>query len=147
MLVIRLRRIGKKNKPTFRVVLAEHTWTASGKFSADLGFYNPHTKEFKVDTDKIMDWLKKGAQPSNTVAKLLQSLKLKHASIVVTKKTKKAKKSSDKEESTKAPEAVAVKAEVSEEGVVTAEATTDPEEVKEASAEVAEAIEAPEEAK
>jgi small subunit ribosomal protein S16 len=101
MLVIRLRRIGKKNKPTYRVVLAEHSWAASGKFTADLGFYNPHTKEVKIDKDTVMEWLKKGAKPSNTVARLLENLKIKHASIVVVKRNKKSKKAE-----------VAVKAEV-----------------------------------
>ncbi|HUD20970.1 MAG TPA: 30S ribosomal protein S16 [Candidatus Saccharimonadales bacterium] len=134
MLVIRLRRIGKKNKPTYRVVLAEHTWAASGKFTADLGFYNPHTKEFKVDKDTILEWLKKGAQPSNTIAKLLEGLKLKHASIVVVKKKKAAKKAKG-EKAEKAAPAVAVTAEISEEGQVVAEVDTGTD-AKEAEAEI-----------
>lgn len=129
MLVIRLRRIGKKNKPTYRVVLAEHTWSASGKFSADLGFYNPHTKEFKVDKDTIMEWLKKGAQPSNTVARLLESIKLKHASIVVVKKSKKSKNA---KEEPKAAAPVAAKVEIDEQGEVTAEIETSKDATEEA---------------
>jgi len=135
MLVIRLRRIGKKNKPTYRVVLAEHSWAASGKFTADLGFYNPHTKEVKIDKDTVMEWLKKGAKPSNTVARLLENLKIKHASIVVVKRNKKSKKAE-----------AAVKAEVTPKSdapaKVEAEISTEPEVAAEAEAEIKEETEA-----
>ena len=141
MLVIRLRRIGKKNKPSYRVVVAEHTWAAAGKFTADLGFYNPHSKEFKVDKDAVMEWLKKGAKPSNSLSRLLQSLKLKHASIVVVKRNKKAKKDAE-------PKAdVAVKAEVTpvegEKPEVGAEVATEKDAVEEAETEVKEAVAEP----
>ncbi len=91
MQVIRLRRVGKKNKVTYRVVVAEHTYPVNGKFTADLGFYNPHTKVNGLKLDEIKTWLDKGAKPSNTVAKLLEGLKLKHKSIVVEKKNRKPK--------------------------------------------------------
>lgn len=135
MLVIRLRRIGKKNKPTYRVVVAEHTWAAAGKFTVDLGFYNPHTKEIKVDKETVLAWLKKGAKPSNTVAKLLQNLKFKHASIVVVKRHKKAKVAEEK--------AVVVKADITEKGEVETEIKTDQATAEQAEQEVAEATETP----
>lgn len=92
MLVIRFRRIGKRNKPTYRVVAAEHTTTPSGKFLVDLGFYNPHTKEKGLRLELVLEWLNKGAQPSNSVSKLLKELKVDHKSVAVLKKNKKAKK-------------------------------------------------------
>lgn len=91
MLVIRLRRIGKKNKPSYRIVVAEHTMPIQGKFVEDIGFYNPHTKTIGLKKDRASEWLKKGAKPSNTVAKLMIHEKMKHDSIVVVKKNKKAK--------------------------------------------------------
>jgi len=115
MLTIRLRRIGKKGQPTFRVVIAEHTAPIQGKFIADLGFYNPHTKKVSLESKTVLDWLNKGARPSNTIAKLLESLKIKHASIVVVKRSKKAKKKTVEEKP------VAAQAEVKEDGEVTAE--------------------------
>ena len=75
MLKIRLQRTGRKKQPFFRVVVAEHTNAATGKFIEKLGHYNPLVKpwDFKVDTDKVMAWIKKGAKPTNTVARLLKS--------------------------------------------------------------------------
>lgn len=95
MLAIRLRRIGKRSHVTYRVVVAESKYTPSGRFLLDLGYYDPHTKKFSVDKEKILDWLNKGAQPSNTLAKLLKGEKLKHPSIVVVQKHKKSKKAVD----------------------------------------------------
>jgi len=111
MLVIRLRRVGKKNKPTYRVVVAEHTYPVNGKFTADLGFYNPHSKAVGVNKEEIMTWLNKGAKPSNTIARILEKEKVKHNSVVVVKKKKQPKKS--KEES--APKASAVPAQTAPE--------------------------------
>jgi len=98
MLMIRFRRIGKKNKPTYRLTVAEHTKPVNGSFVADVGFYNPHTKVAGLKSELILDWLKKGAKPSNSVAKLLQREKIKHNSIVVIKKNKKAKVADKKAE-------------------------------------------------
>lgn len=91
MLVIRLRRIGKKNKPTYRVVVAEHSYPINGKFTADLGFYNPHTKSVGLKLEDVKLWLTKGAKPSNTVARILLGEKVKHPSIVFEKRHRKPK--------------------------------------------------------
>lgn len=91
MLVIRLRRTGKKNKPTYRVVVAEHSYPVNGKFTADLGFYNPHTKNVGLKLDEVKLWLTKGATPSNTVARLLIGEKIKHPLIVFEKRHRKPK--------------------------------------------------------
>lgn len=98
MLVIRLRRVGKKNKPTYRIVVAEHSFPVDGKFTADLGFYNPHTKAVGLKKEEAVDWMNKGAQPSNTVAKILEKEKVKHGSVVVIKKKKQPKKAIEPKE-------------------------------------------------
>jgi small subunit ribosomal protein S16 len=71
LLVIRLARTGRAKYPTYRIVAAESARAATGKFVAILGHYNPHTKELVLKTDDIKKHLSNGAQPSNTVAKLL----------------------------------------------------------------------------
>lgn len=92
MLVIRLRRIGKKNKPTYRVVVAPSVNQVGGAFTEDLGFYNPHTKTVSLKQERVSDWLNKGAKPSNTVAKILTKEKIKHPSVVVVTRVKSPKK-------------------------------------------------------
>lgn len=67
MLVIRLQRVGKKKQASFRVVLQEKTWKTQGKIKELLGFYNPHSKEKKFQTERVQYWLSKGAQPSVTI--------------------------------------------------------------------------------
>ena len=83
MLRIRLRRTGKKNQPHYRIVVAEHTAPITGKYVGVVGHYNPRSKDMVIDDVAIMEWLNKGAQPSNTIAKLLQKQGLKHKSIKI----------------------------------------------------------------
>ncbi len=71
MLVIRLARTGRTKYPTYRIVAAESARTATGKFVAVLGHYNPHTKDLVVKHEEVAKHLSNGAQPSNTVVKLL----------------------------------------------------------------------------
>lgn len=72
MLTIRLTRIGKKNAPSYRVVLVEKTAAPqSGKFLEILGHYNPRLKELSLKSERIKHWLAKGAKPSDTVHNLL----------------------------------------------------------------------------
>lgn len=73
MLKIRLQRVGKKNSPVFRIVLAEHARAVSGKFLEVLGFYNPIRKEKKLKKDRIDLWLSRGVQLSPTVHNLFVS--------------------------------------------------------------------------
>ncbi|MCX6788804.1 MAG: 30S ribosomal protein S16 [Candidatus Jorgensenbacteria bacterium] len=70
MLAIKLKRVGKKGQATFRVVVNEKRSKVQGKFNDDLGWYNPHTNE-ELDAVKAADWMKKGAQPTETVHNLL----------------------------------------------------------------------------
>lgn len=76
MLKIRLQRVGKKNTPSYRVVLAEHTAPPQGKFLEILGFYNPRKKQKSFKKERIEHWLSKGAQPSSTVFNLLVDEKI-----------------------------------------------------------------------
>jgi small subunit ribosomal protein S16 len=71
MLKIRLTRLGKKNSAFFRLVVAEHTAPVRGRFIEAVGFMNPHTKEKKLDKEKILHWIEKGAKCSDTVHNLL----------------------------------------------------------------------------
>lgn len=74
MVRIRLRRIGKKMQPTYRVVVADSRAPRDGGFIEDIGRYNPRTEpsEVEINTERAAEWLSKGAQPSSAVAKLLQ---------------------------------------------------------------------------
>lgn len=92
MLVVRLKRIGKKNQPTYRIVVAEHSNAVNGPFVEDIGFYNPHTKTISVDQEAVIGWMNKGAKPSNRVARLLEKEKIKHKSVVVIQYHKASKK-------------------------------------------------------
>ncbi|MDF7668183.1 30S ribosomal protein S16 [Lactobacillus sp. ESL0679] len=70
---IRMRRMGAKRKPFYRIVVADSRMPRDGRFIEEVGFYNPvaEPKQLKLDEDKIFEWLKKGAQPSDTVRSLL----------------------------------------------------------------------------
>ena len=72
MLVIRLARTGRNKYPTYRIVAAESARAATGKFVRIVGNYNPHTKELALDKPMIEGYIKNGAQPSNSVIRLLQ---------------------------------------------------------------------------
>ncbi|HHW93040.1 MAG TPA: 30S ribosomal protein S16 [Clostridiaceae bacterium] len=71
---IRLKRVGKKKQPYYRVVVADSRSPRDGRFIEQIGTYDPHTdpSTFKVDADKVKDWIAKGAQPTDTVKKLLK---------------------------------------------------------------------------
>lgn len=71
MLVIRMARTGRTKYPTYRIVAADSKRAATGSFVAMLGHYNPHTKELVIKREETMRFLENGAQPSNTVLKLM----------------------------------------------------------------------------
>jgi small subunit ribosomal protein S16 len=72
---IRLRRIGRKKLPLYRIVIAEQTSPRDGAFIDIIGTYDPKGKSFadkvKLDADKAKDWIARGATPSETVQSLL----------------------------------------------------------------------------
>ena len=73
MLKLRLRRTGAKKRPSYRIVVAEHSAPRDGKFIEILGYYDPLTEPatVKVNGERAQYWLSVGAQPSETVAGLL----------------------------------------------------------------------------
>lgn len=77
MLVIRLARTGRKKYPTYRVVAADSRRPTNGKFVSILGHYNPHTKDLSLKKEEIESYITKGAQPSNSVIRLLEKEKVK----------------------------------------------------------------------
>lgn len=90
MLKIRLKRIGKKHQPSFRVVVQERRSKLKGKFIDDLGFYNPTSKKITIDAEKVKKWIASGAQASGTVHNLLVKNKIvSGAKVNLAKKPKK----------------------------------------------------------
>ena len=74
MVKMRLRRMGAKKAPFYRVVVADSRYPRDGRFIEEIGYYNPQTEpaEIKLDADKAKAWLAKGAQPTDTVKSLLK---------------------------------------------------------------------------
>lgn len=73
MLVIRMRRVGSKKRPFFRLVVTEHTSPRDGAFNEVLGTYNPRTnpETLLLNRERIAYWISKGARPSDTVRTLI----------------------------------------------------------------------------
>ena len=71
---IRLRRMGYKKNPLYRVIVADSRSPRDGRFIDEIGTYNPNTdpSEFKIDEEKAKKWLENGAQPTEVVAKLFK---------------------------------------------------------------------------
>ena len=69
---IRLKRIGAKKKPFYRIVIADARAPRDGRFIEELGNYDPMSKKCVVDGEKAQEWISKGAQPTETVRALLK---------------------------------------------------------------------------
>ena len=71
---IRLRRMGAKKAPFYRIVVADARYPRDGRFIEELGYFDPMKEpvDIKIDADKAKDWLAKGAQPTETVKSLLK---------------------------------------------------------------------------
>lgn len=76
MLKMRLKRCGRKRQPTYRLVIMLSTSKRDGKALQELGFYNPITKELKLDLENIITNLNVGVQPTKTVRNLLLKAKI-----------------------------------------------------------------------
>ena len=74
MVKIRLRRMGAKKAPFYRIVVADSRYPRDGRFIEEIGIYNPTTDpaELKVDVERAQAWIKTGAQPTDTVRDLLK---------------------------------------------------------------------------
>ena len=71
---MRLRRMGAKKKPFYRIVVADSRAPRDGRFIEEIGYYNPvsEPKQVKIDDEKAMKWLNTGAQPTEAVKSLLK---------------------------------------------------------------------------
>ncbi len=74
MVKIRLKRMGMKKKPFYRVVVADERASRDGRFVDEIGYYNPvaNPVELKIDAEKAKAWMQNGAQPTDTVRALLK---------------------------------------------------------------------------
>jgi len=76
MLKIKLTRTGKKNQPSYRIVVVEAKSKRDGKYLESLGWYNPLAEKkkdkFSIDKKKYKEWLEKGAQPTKTVKRIAE---------------------------------------------------------------------------
>ena len=72
---IRLRRMGARNNPFYRVVVADSRSPRDGRFIEEIGYYDPKSNPavIKIDQEKANDWISKGAQPTDTVKRLLKT--------------------------------------------------------------------------
>lgn len=75
MVRIRLRRIGLKAQPSYRIVIADKESPRDGRFIEIVGFYNPRTQPATMDIDeaRVFDWMSKGAQPTESVAQIFKT--------------------------------------------------------------------------
>jgi len=67
---------GKRNQRTFRIIVAEAQSKRDGKYVDELGYWNPHTEEFKVDKKKLKKWISTGAQLTEGAKKLFKNQKI-----------------------------------------------------------------------
>ena len=76
MLRMRLRRVGAKHQPSFRIVVADSRAARDGAFVDQVGHYNPRTDPptIVVDEEKALKWIRQGAQPSEAVQRMLNNL-------------------------------------------------------------------------
>ncbi|MDD5025780.1 MAG: 30S ribosomal protein S16 [Candidatus Peribacteraceae bacterium] len=114
MLTIRLQGTGKRNNRTFRIVLAEKSAPVKGKVQEILGHYLPTRtpKTFECDMERVSFWIGRGAQVSNTLARLFKRQGAKDMERFITTYTK--KKSKGEEEAVPAPAAAPATAETGE---------------------------------
>ena len=72
MLKLRLKRIGRKRSPSYRLVIMDNTCRRNGRPIEEVGYYNPISKNYKFDKEKIQKWLNYGVKPTETVLNLLK---------------------------------------------------------------------------
>ena len=129
MLKIRLKRLGAKKAPSYRIIVINSTTKREGRPIEELGYYNPKTKDMKLNKASAESWISKGAQPTDTVKYLIANCNedgtLNYKKKETVKLSKKAMAKKAEEEARKAEEAAKAAAEAPavEEG---AEATKTP---------------------
>ena len=125
MLKIRLKRLGAKKQPSYRIVVVNSTSKRDGKPVQELGHYNPKTKVMQFDKTAALDWIKKGAQPTERVQYLIKHCKedgtLDYQKKETVKLSKKALAKKQAEEEAKAAAEAEAKAKAEEEAAAPAE--------------------------
>lgn len=151
MLKIRLKRLGCKKAPAYRIIVINSTTKREGKPVQELGHYNPKTKAMKLDKATALDWIKKGAQPTETVKYLIDNCNA-DGSLNYKQKTEKklskkaiAKLEAEKEAKAKAAEEAKAAKAAEKEAAAAAPEVAPAEEVKAEETPVAEAVPAVEE--
>lgn len=76
MLKLRLKRIGRKRAPSYRLVIMENSCRRDGRPVEEVGYYNPISKHYNFDSTKIQKWLNCGVQPTKTVFYLLKKAEI-----------------------------------------------------------------------
>ncbi len=141
MIRIRLKRIGKKRHPFYRVVVADKPVKRDGRFIENLGSYDPHADPpaIIIDGEKAKEWIAKGAQPSESAEKILvkagviekkapfvkANLEVKRAEQAKTAEARAKTRAADAEKAAKAEAAAAAKAEADAAKAAAAEAPAD----------------------
>lgn len=99
MLVIRLQRTGRRNLPSYRLIVAEKARAAKGKSLETMGHYLPARENpiFEFDVERITHWVSKGAQPSDTVARMLKKNGVKNMEKFIKRYAKQKSKSAEPE--------------------------------------------------
>ncbi len=128
MLKIRLKRLGAKKAPTYRIIVINSTTKREGRPIQELGHYNPKTKVMQLDKAAALEWIKKGAQPTETVAYLIKNCNedgtlnyVKKETVKLSKKAQ-AKAQAEAEAEAKAAAEAEAKAAAEEASEATAEA-------------------------
>lgn len=127
MIKLRLKRFGKKREASFRLVATNSTSRRDGRPLEELGFYNPRSKETRLDTEAIRSRLNQGAQPTDTVRSLLEKAGLvektvRPAEVVGKLKQAEAREAAAKQAAKEAAEAKAAEAAAAAEAKAAAEA-------------------------
>lgn len=105
MLVIRFFRVGKRNQPSFKIVVTDKRKAPrAGRFTEEVGFWNPLTKGKVLKTDRIKYWISVGAKPSNSLHNLLVQEKIIEGKKIAVHKVKKEKGASAEAKETKVAE-------------------------------------------
>ncbi len=104
MIKLRLKRFGKKREASFRLVACNSTSRRDGRPLQELGFYNPRTKETRLDTEALRLRLSQGAQPTDAVRSLLEKGGLLEKKVRPSQQTKPVAKTKPEEKATETPD-------------------------------------------
>ncbi len=104
MVKIRLKRQGRKHRPFYRIVVTDHRNRRDGAPLTELGYYNPISKQLKLDKQAALEWISKGAQPSDAAQRLISNAP-ENGELIVLERAKKDRLSRKAAEKVKALEA------------------------------------------